>query len=133
MVCRRGCLGLGADRSEQAATEGWDYERAAHATRLAPDPWAEGAVVAILPRLVEACPGLDWGKPVGEWAKSDLVAFLIAAFGLIQHAFAARDAAQNPPGAGSSKPDVIAREVNAAAGNPLMTFDELRGLEESLR
>ena len=54
-------------RSEQAASEGWNYERAAHATGLEPDPWVQGAVASILPKLVEACPDLDWSKPVGEW------------------------------------------------------------------
>ena len=49
-------------RSEQAASEGWNYERAAHTTRLEPDPWVQGAVASILPKLVEACPDLNWGK-----------------------------------------------------------------------
>jgi hypothetical protein len=115
-------------RAEQAASEGWNYERAAHATGLEPDPWLEGAVAAILPKLAEACPALDWGKPVGEWAKDDVVAFLIAAFGLIRHALATRDAAENPPGAGGANPDVAAHELNAAAGNPLMTTAEIREL-----
>jgi hypothetical protein len=115
-------------RSEQAASEGWNYERAAHATLLEPDPWIEGAVGSILPKLAEACPALDWGTPVGEWAKEDVVTFLIAAFGLIRHALAARDAAENPPGAGGADPDVIARELNAAADNPLMTLGEIREL-----
>jgi hypothetical protein len=115
-------------RSEQAATEGWNYERACHSTMLEPDPWLEGAVAAILPKLAEACPALDWGKPVGEWAKDDVVAFLIAVFGLIRHALATRDAAENPPGAGGANPDVVAHEFNAAAGNPLMTAAEIREL-----
>jgi hypothetical protein len=115
-------------RSEQASVEGWNYERAAHATGLEPDPWVEGAVASILPKLVEACPDLDWGKGVGEWKKGDVVAFLIAAFGLIRHALAARDASENPPGAGGANPDLIARALNAAAGNPRMTVAELREL-----
>jgi hypothetical protein len=117
-------------RSEQASVEGWNHERAAHTTGLTPDPWVEGAVGSILPRLAEACPDLDWSRPVGEWEKSDVVAFLIAAFGLIQHALAARDAAENPPGASGANPDLVARELNAAAGNPLMTVAELRELDD---
>ena len=117
-------------RSEQASVEGWNCERAAHATGLEPDPWVEGAVASILPKLVETCPDLDWGKAVGEWKKGDVVAFLIAAFGLIQHALAARAAAENPPGAGAN-PDLIARALNAAAGNPLMTVAELREFNDS--
>jgi hypothetical protein len=120
-------------RSEQAATEGWDYERAAHATGLEPDPWIEGAVAAILPKLAETCPNLAWDKAVGEWEKRDIVAFLIAAFGLISHALAARDAAESPPGTASgANPDVIARELNAAAGNGLLSVAEQRELDDSV-
>jgi hypothetical protein len=120
-------------RSEQAASEGWNYERAAHATGLEPDPWLEGAVASILPKLAETLDhrDFDWTRPVGEWPKDAVVAFLATAFGLIQHALAARDAAENPPGAGGSNPDLVARELNAAAGNPLMTVAELRGLNDS--
>jgi hypothetical protein len=118
-------------RSEQASVEGWNCEGATHATGLEPDPWVQGAVASILPKLVEACPGLDWGKAVGEWEKNDVVAFLIAAFGLIQHALAARDAADNSPGAAGASPDLVPRELNAAAGNPLMTVAEFRELDDS--
>jgi hypothetical protein len=117
-------------RSEQAATEGWNYERAAHSVPVEPDPWLEGAVRGVLPKLAEACPDLDWSQPVGEWPKNDVVAFLLAAFGLIQNAIAARDAAENPPGAGGADPDLVARELNGAAGNPLMTIVEHRELNE---
>jgi hypothetical protein len=118
-------------RSEQASVEGWNYERACHATGLEPNPWLEGAVAAVLPKLAEACPGLDWSKPVGEWAKDDVVAFLIAGFDLVQHALAARDAPEKPPGTGDANPDLSAREINAAAGNPLMTVAEHRKLKHS--
>ena len=92
-------------RSEQASVEGWNYERAAHTTGLEPDPWVQGAVASILPKLVEACPDLDWGKAVGEWEKNDFVALLIAAFRLIQRALAARDAAENPLSASGANPN----------------------------
>ena len=118
-------------RSEQASVEGWNCERAAHETGLEPDPWVQGAVASILPKLVEACPGLNWGKAVGEWEKNDVVAFLIAAFGLIQRTLAARDAAENPPGVAGADRDLVARQLNAAAGNPLMTIAELRELNDS--
>jgi hypothetical protein len=120
-------------RSEQAATEGWNYECACHATMLEPDPWLEGAIAAVLPKLADACPGLDWSKPINEWSKDHVVEFLLAAFNLIQHALAARDAAESPPGSGGVNPDLVARELNALAGNPLMTIDEFRGLGEDLR
>jgi hypothetical protein len=117
-----------ATRSEQAATEGWDYERAAHTSALNPDPWTVGAVASVLPKLVAACPELDWSKSLGEWPKDDIVAFLLAGFTLTQHAFAARDAAENPPGSGGVNADVVARKINAAAGGPLMTAAELNDL-----
>ena len=120
-------------RSKQASVEGWSCERAAHATKLEPDPWLEGAVASILPRLAEACSGFDWDKPVGEWDKGDVVAFLIAGFNLIQHALAARDAAENPAGAGGSDPSVLARTLNGAADNPLMTANEFREFREDLQ
>jgi hypothetical protein len=120
-----------ATRSEQAAAEGWNEERAIRAAGLDPDPWFDGAVAAVLPRLAEACPDLDWSKPVGEWAKDDVVAFLIAGFDLVQHALAARDAAEKPPDAGGANLDLVAREINAAAGNPLMTGAEHRELKLS--
>jgi hypothetical protein len=116
-------------RSEQAASEGWNYERAAHATQLEPDPWLEGAIASVLPKLAEACRDLDWSKPVGAWERSDVVALLIAAFNLILRALEARDAAENPPDAGGANPDLVARELNAAAGNGLMTVAEQRELD----
>jgi hypothetical protein len=120
-------------RSEQATAETWDHERASHTTLLDPDPWVRGAVAATLPRLAEACADLDWDKPASEWAKDDVVAFLIAGFNLITHALAARDAAENPPGATGADPDVLGRKLNAAAGNSLMTIDELRELSWRMR
>ena len=65
--------------------------------------------------------------------RTTLSPFSIAAFGLIQRALAARDAAENPPGAAGADPDLVARQLNAAAGNPLMTVAELRELERLRR
>jgi hypothetical protein len=93
-ICSSAVWAWIATRAEQAATEGWDEERAIRTTGLESDPWLAGAVASVLPKLPEACPGLDWSKPVGEWPKDDVVAFLIAAFGLIQRALAARDVAE---------------------------------------
>jgi hypothetical protein len=80
-----------ATRAEQAAAEGWSAERAARATGLDPDPWFNGAVAAILPALPDACAGLDWSKPVGDWEKDELVAFLSMAIVLARRAVAARN------------------------------------------
>jgi hypothetical protein len=85
-----------ATRAEQAATEGWNAERAIRATGLDPDPWFDGAVAAILPKLPDACAGLDWSKPVGEWPKDNVVEFLSTAIVLARRAVAARNVAEEP-------------------------------------
>jgi hypothetical protein len=118
-------------RSEQASVEGWSCERAAHTTMLEPDPWLEGAVASILPKLAEACPALDWSKPVGEWPKDHVVAFLIAGFNLAPRAIAARDLAENPSGLHGTEPETVTRELNAAAGNSLLTAAEQREISNS--
>ena len=118
-----------ATRAEQAATEGWDEEEAIRTTGFEPDPWLAGAIAAILPKLPEACPELDWSQPVGEWPKPDVIEFLTAAFGLIRHALAARDVTEARV-AGKTNADVVAREMNAAAGNARMTVGELKQLND---
>jgi hypothetical protein len=114
-------------RAQQAAVEGLDGERLTRSTGLAPDPWLEGAIAAILPWLADACPDAPWGSPVGAWPKDDVVAFLRVAFDLITRATAARDATK---GRLAGHPDVVAREINRAAGNPLMTVSELPALDD---
>jgi hypothetical protein len=115
-----------ATRSAQAATEGWDSERAVRTTGLAPDPWVAGAVASILSKLFEACSDLDWSVPVGSWSKDAIVEFLMAAVPLIERAVAARDVSEEKI-AGKTNADVTARRMNAAAGGPQMTIQELDG------
>ena len=112
-------------RAEQAASEGWNPERTIGATGLEPDPRMAGAVAAILPKLFEACPGLCWSSPIGGWPKEAMVEFLIAGFQLINEGLAARDLVEDRVVAKVTNPSVIARQINAAAGNSLMTKDEL--------
>ena len=113
-----------AGRAEQAASEGWNPERTIAATGLNPDPRMAGAVAAILPKLAEGCP-IDWSIPVGDWPKEDMVEFLGVAFELINEALRARDAIEDRVLGKVANPDVIARKINAAAGNSLITKDEL--------
>ena len=113
-----------ATRSAQATDEGWNEERVARAFDAKPDPWLAGAVASVLPKLFDACPDLDWARPVGGWSKDDMVALLCAAFALIERAIAARDASEDKI-AGKINADVTARQMNAAAGNPRMTPAEL--------
>ena len=118
-----------ASRSEQAATERWDEERAIRTTGLEPDPWDAGAVIAILPKLFEACPELDWSQPIGAWSKNAIAEFLLAAFGLIQRAVATRDVAEAQI-VGKTDADIVAREMNATAGNARMTPIQLKQLND---
>jgi hypothetical protein len=120
-----------ACRAEQAASEGWNEEVAVRTTGLEPDPWRVGAVVGVLPKLAEAYPELDWSQPVGAWSKDAIAEFLLAAFDLIQRAFAARDVAEERV-AGKTNADVVARQMNAAAGNPRMTVAELKQLDDDI-
>jgi hypothetical protein len=112
-------------RSEQAASEGWNPERTIGATGLDPDPRMAGAVASILPKLADVCPDLDWSKPVGAWPKDEMVEFLAVAFALIGEALHARDAVEERVAGKVTNPDLIARQINAAAGNSLMTLHEL--------
>jgi hypothetical protein len=116
-------------RGEQAVDEGWDMERTIHTLRSTPEPWGTGAVMAILPMLPEACgDGFDWAKPIGEWPKETIAQFLLTAFTLIMRANVARAVVEAQ---GTDNPSVVARETNAAAGNPMMTIAEMRELGDA--
>jgi hypothetical protein len=100
-------------RSEQAATEGLDVERAIRVTNLNPDPWDLGAVRAILPELAKSCAGFDWSKPARAWTKDELAQFLLAGFNLIRRAHAARDIVEEKiAGKPLTHPDIVARQIN---------------------
>jgi hypothetical protein len=113
-----------ASRSEQAATEGLDTERAIRTTRLNPNPWDVGAIKAILPELAKSCAGFDWSKPANSWTKDELSQFLSTAFTLIQRATAARDAIETQVAGKVPDPDTTARQINGSIGNPRMTIAE---------
>jgi hypothetical protein len=106
-----------ATRAEQATTEGWNLEQTIRTLSSGPDinPWDIGSVVAILPKLPEACgDGFNWSKPIGDWSKETIAEFLLNAFRLVQRANIARDfveaqVASKPVGA-----ETTAREGNAA-------------------
>jgi hypothetical protein len=111
-------------RSEQAATEGLDPERAVRVTRLTPDPWDVGAIRAILPELAKSCASFDWSKPANAWSKDELTQFLSTAFALIQRAIDARDDIEARVAGKPTNADVTARQMNGAIGNPRMTVAE---------
>jgi hypothetical protein len=111
-------------RSRQAVEEGRDQERTIRTTGLAPaEPWDVGAVMAILPQLAEACPGLDWTRSVGDWPRETIAEFLLVALRLVRRAVIARDFSDRQL-TGGERADVIARQANYGAGGPLMTPDE---------
>jgi hypothetical protein len=110
-------------RAEQATAEQIDTEQCIRMTALDPQPWDAGAVEAVLPELADACSGLDWSKPLTAWSREDIIEFLLKAMALIRKALTARDLSEKGVSR-KSNASVIARQVNAAAGGPLMTADE---------
>jgi hypothetical protein len=110
-------------RAEQAAAENLDSERTIRMTALDPQPWDAGSVMAILSDLANACPDIDWSKPLAEWSRETMVDFLLKAMPLIRKAMIARDLSDKGI-TRSSSTATIARQANAAAGGPLMTPDE---------
>jgi hypothetical protein len=106
-------------RAEQAAADQIDAEQLIRLTARDPQPWDGGAVELILPDLVDACSGIDWGKPVTDWPKDDVVEFLLKAMPLIRKAMLARDLSSKGVTQQASAA-TIARQANAGAGGPLM-------------
>jgi hypothetical protein len=54
-----------------------------------PDPWDIGAIEAILPELSNS--DTDWSKPLADFAREEMIAFLGDAYNLIGKAMLARD------------------------------------------
>jgi hypothetical protein len=108
-----------SSRAEQATSEGRDVEAVIRESNT--DAWDAGAIVTVLPEL--AAVDIDWTLPLNDWPRETMVGFLTTAFTLIRHALAARDL-----GGGVTQEkgaDRIAREANAAAGNPLVVPSEM--------
>jgi hypothetical protein len=118
-------------RAEQAAAEDLDTERTIRIVALDPQAWDAGAVAAILPDLADACADIvDWSKPLAEWPRDFVIEFLLKAMLLIRKAMISRDMSDKGITRKSSAA-TIAREANAAAGEPLMTpnqFDDGIGI-----
>jgi hypothetical protein len=110
-------------RAEQAAADKLDTEELVRLTAMDPPPWDGGAVAAILPDLVDACPDLDWSKPLSAWSREDMVEFLLKATMLVRKAMTARDMSDKGITQQASAA-TIARRANAGAGGSLMVPDE---------
>jgi hypothetical protein len=112
-------------RAQQATAEQLDSEQTIRMTALDPQPWDSGAVAAILPELADACADtVDWSKPLAQWPRETIIEFLLKAMPLIRKAVIARDLSDKGITRQSSAA-TIARQVNAAAGGPLMAPGEL--------
>jgi hypothetical protein len=116
-------------RSQQSVEEGWDFEQTTRTTGLDPEPWNTGQIIAILPRLVDACPDLDWSKPIDGWSKESITRFLLAALKLVRQAAIASAVIEARSAGKPVNADEIARRINADGGGPLMTVDELGVLD----
>jgi hypothetical protein len=111
-------------RAEQATAEQIDTEQCIRLSALDPQPWDAGAVMVILPELADACPDIDWSKPLAQWSRETMAEFLLTAMRLIRKAQVARDLSEKGISRQSSAA-TITRQANAAAGGSLMTSDEL--------
>jgi hypothetical protein len=81
------------ERATQATSNGAGVEGYIRKTGLTPDPWDAGAIAAILPEL--ARPEVDWSRPLAEFSREDMIAFLGDAYTLIGKAMQARDLGAN--------------------------------------
>lgn len=114
-------------RAQQAVALGLDKETSLHTeTFLHTDParsWDAGAISTVLKRLPKLV-DVDLAKPIQSWSKDEMIGFLLAAYDLMTASMRARD---RGAASGGLQPNanVMVREMNAAAGNPLMDPDEL--------
>ena len=113
--------------AEQAASEGLDPERAVRVTRLDPDPWDLGAVKAITcPNSAEVVRRVRLVKTSAAVVegRAQLNSFSRALTWFDAPAFCARDAIEEQIAGKPTNPNVVARELNRAGGNPTMTVNE---------
>ena len=80
---------------------GWIQERATQATSDGTGIWDAGAIAAILPEL--ARPEVDWNRPLTEFSRDEMIAFLADAYNLIGKAMQARDLGENLVAGGSAR------------------------------
>jgi hypothetical protein len=79
-----------AAKAEQATAEGLDVETTIRMAMLDPNPWDAGMVASILPQIADLR-DIDWSKPLADWSRDSMIAFLLAALDLIRQATVARD------------------------------------------
>ncbi len=110
-------------RAEQAVAAGRGYDEIVRSMPGNPGPWDAGAVASILPAL-GGLEGVDWGKPVGDWSKDQIIGFAWQIYKLVDQAVLHRDdGATQGPGIITQQ---RAERINSAAnGGPLMSRAEL--------
>jgi len=77
-----------SERATQATSNGLDTEKTIRDISLVePRPWDAGAIGVILPELADA--PIDWTAPLSELSRDEMIAFLGAAYTLIDKAMQA--------------------------------------------
>ena len=79
-------------RARQAVDNGVGVDKHIRDTNIEPDPWDIGAIESILPELATA--ETDWSKPLAEFSREGMIAFLGDAYNLIGKAMLARDSGE---------------------------------------
>jgi hypothetical protein len=78
-----------AKRAEQATAEGLDVEAVIRTNMLDPNPWDAGMVATMLPKIADL--NVEWTKPLVEWSRESMIAFLVGALDIIREGTIARD------------------------------------------
>jgi hypothetical protein len=78
-----------AVKSEQATRDGFDVEQTISAALADPSPWDAGMITVVLPKIADL--PIDWTKPLADWSRDQMIAFLLAVLDLIREAQIARD------------------------------------------
>jgi hypothetical protein len=79
-------------RARQAVDNGVGADKYIRNTAIEPDPWDIGAIESILPELANS--EADWTKPLAEFSREEMIAFLGDAYNLIGKAMLLRDAGE---------------------------------------
>jgi hypothetical protein len=78
-----------AVKAEQATSEGFEVEQTIRMNLVDPSPWDSGMIETVLPRVADL--PIDWAKPLADWSRDQMIAFLLAVRDLIREAQVARD------------------------------------------
>lgn len=109
-------------RAQQAVVEGSPSEITIRTVgNVDPEPWRYGAIESILPGFGDI-PTLNWGKPLEQWSKKEIITMLHHGHRLIEAAIAAQSQTDRFMFRSAEEE---AREANAANGDGLYAPGEL--------